>query len=69
MPAAATAAELGALDGDDFDPSAAQKRIGVDIAVVADDHAGLERNDVVAVIPLLAFDLVAVAARGRVAWR
>ena len=40
----------------------AQQRVGVGVAVVGDDHARLERHDVVAVVPLLALRLVGVAA-------
>ena len=54
MAAAAAAAEFRAADGDHLDAGLAQQRVGVDVAVVADDHAGLERDDVVAVVPLLA---------------
>jgi hypothetical protein len=60
--AAAAAAELGAGDRDDLDPLAAQAGVGVDVALVADDHAGRDREDVVAVVPLLALGLVDVAA-------
>ena len=64
MAAAATAAELGARDGDHFDARPAKQRVGVDVAVVADDDSGLDGDDVVAVVPLLALGLVAVAAGG-----
>ena len=57
MSAAAAPAEFGAADRDDLDPGLSQKRVGVDVAVVGDDHAGLERDDVVAVVPLLALGL------------
>src|SRR3546814_2025657 len=40
----------------------AQLRVGVCVTVVADDHARLERDNVVAVIPLLAFGDVGVAS-------
>src|SRR5215475_1778367 len=61
--AAAAAAELGATDRDYLDPLLPEEGIGGDIAVVGNDHARLERHDVVAVIPLLPFGLVVVAAR------
>ena len=60
--AAAAAAELGAGDRDDLDAGAAQPRVGVDVALVGDDDAGRDGEDVVAVVPLLALGLVAVAA-------
>ena len=60
--AAAAAAELLAADGDDLDAGLAQQRVGVGVAVVADDHARLERDDVVAVVPLLALGVEGVAA-------
>ena len=51
-----------AADGDHLDAGLAQQRVGVGVAVVGDDDAGLERHDVVAVVPLLALGLVGVAA-------
>src|SRR5262245_36545157 len=60
--AAAPAAELGAADRDHLDPGLPEQRVRVDVPVIGDDHAGLDRHDVVAVVPLLAFRLVAVAA-------
>src|SRR3974377_1583427 len=60
---AATAPQLEALDGDDLDPRLAQGRVGARVALVGDDHAGLEGDDVVAIVPLLAFGLEAVPAR------
>ena len=62
MAAAAAAAEFGAAHGDHLDPGLAQQRVGVGVAVVGDHHAGLERHDVVAVVPLLALGLPGVAA-------
>ena len=53
--------ELAGGDGDDLDAGLAQGGVGQDVAVVADDDAGLERDDVVAVVPLLALDAVDVA--------
>src|SRR3546814_14340987 len=48
----------------------AQLRVGVCVTVVADDHARLERDNVVAVIPLLAFGDVGVASEiGRASCR
>jgi len=43
-------------------PGFAQLRVGVRVAVVADDDAGRQRDDVVAVVPLLALGLPGVAA-------
>ena len=60
--AAATATELEAGDRDHLDPLAAQPRVGVDVALVGDDDARRDGEDVVAVVPLLALGLVAVAA-------
>src|SRR4051794_8305035 len=52
--ATTAAAQLAAGDGDDLDALLAQVRVGGDVALVADDHAGLDREEVVAVVPLLA---------------
>src|SRR6478735_2608005 len=60
--AATTFAELEALDLDDLDAGLAHLGDRVGVALVGDDHAGLERDDVVAVVPLLALLLVLVAA-------
>ena len=49
-------------NGDDLDPGPAQHGVGIDVAVIGHDHAGLDGDDVVAVVPLLALGLVAVAA-------
>jgi hypothetical protein len=62
VPAAAAAAEFGAANGDDLNACFAQKRIRVRVAVVSDDHAGLKRNDIVAVVPLFSFGLIGIAA-------
>src|SRR5690606_10672852 len=60
--AAATAApQFAGADGDDLDAGLAQQGIGVGVAVVADDHARLQADHVVAVIPLLALGLVGIA--------
>ena len=60
--AAASPAELGPGDGDDLDALLAERGVGVDVALVGDDDAGREGQDVVAVVPLLALGLEAVAA-------
>ncbi|EGE57167.1 hypothetical protein RHECNPAF_470050 [Rhizobium etli CNPAF512] len=62
MAATTAAAEFGAANGDDLDPRLAQKRIRVGVAVVGDDDAGLERDDIVAIVPLFALGLVGIAA-------
>ena len=62
MAAAAAAAEFRAAHRDHLDPGLAQQRVGVRVAIVGHDHAGLERDDVVAVVPLLALGLPGVAA-------
>ena len=65
MRAAAAAAELEALDRDDLDARLAQRGVGAGVALVGDDDAGLEGDDVVAVVPLLALGLEVVAAGRR----
>src|SRR5690348_11564792 len=63
--AAATAApapEFEAFDRDHFDAGLTQRRVRAGVAFVSDDGAGLERDDVVAVVPLLALRLERVAA-------
>src|SRR6516162_10747897 len=52
--AAAALAELVSLDRDHLDAGPAQRGVGAGVALVGDDDAGLKRDDVVAVIPLLA---------------
>ena len=61
--ATAAAAELEALDLDHLDPCVPEAFVRLDVAVVGDDDAWLEREDVVAVVPLLTLGLVAVAPR------
>src|ERR1700741_4107176 len=62
VPAAAAATELGTADRDHLDSGLPQERVRVHIAVIGDDDAGLDRYDVVAVVPLLAFGLVNIAS-------
>ena len=64
MRAAAPATELEALDRDHLDPLLAQAGVRVDVALVGDHHPGLQADDVVAVVPLLAGGLERVAAGG-----
>src|SRR4051812_23210139 len=60
--AAAAPAELAGVDGDDLDAGLAQLGVRERVAVVADDDAGLQGDDVVAVVPLLALRAELVAA-------
>src|SRR5215472_14505062 len=60
--AAAPPAELRARDGDDLDPGLAQQAVGVRVAVVGEDDAGLQRDKVVTAVPLLPLGGVDVAA-------
>ena len=62
MAATAALADLGAVDGQDLDAGLAHQRVGELVALVGDDDAGLQRDDVVAVVPLLALGLPGVAA-------
>src|SRR4051812_37941145 len=61
--AAAAAAEFGTDDGDDFHACLAQDRVGVGISVVGDNHAGLDRDQIVSAVPLLALAVITRAAR------
>src|SRR6185437_17162802 len=45
-----------------LDPGLAQQSVGIGISIVGDDHARLESDDIVAVVPLFAFGLPGVAA-------
>src|SRR5215217_8886659 len=62
--AAASAAELAGGNGDDLDARLAQQGVGERVPVVADNDTGLERHDVVAVVPLLTHRPEPVAAGG-----
>src|SRR3954452_6114865 len=62
VPAAASLAELEAGDLHDVHARLAHLRDRVRVALVGDDNARLEGDDVVAVVPLLALLLVLVAA-------
>src|SRR5689334_24893470 len=59
---AAALAQLEALDRDDLDPGLAQRGVGAGVALVGDDHAGLERDHVVPVVPLLPLGLEGIPA-------
>ena len=61
---AAAAAQFAGIDGDDLHPGLTQGGVGQGVAVVADDHARLERDHVVAVIPLFALDAVDITGGG-----
>src|SRR5664279_659643 len=52
---AAAATELATRHSEDLDAVGLQQGIGDDVAVIADDDAGLESEVVVAVAPLFAF--------------
>src|SRR5215467_1310921 len=62
MAAAAAAAELLAGDRVDLDSGLRQLLVRRLVALVGDDHAGRERDDVVAVVPLVALGLELVPA-------
>src|SRR5918994_6700753 len=62
VPPAPALAELEAGDLDHLDPGFPHLADGVGVALVGHDHAGLEGDDVVAVVPLLAFLLVGIPA-------
>ena len=55
--AAAPSAQLGADDGDHLDAFLAQQRVGVDVAVVGEDHAGGCADEIGAAVPLGALAL------------
>ena len=61
--AAAAAAELLPGDGEHLDAGLGELRVRRLVALVRDDDAGLERDDVVAVVPLVALRLELVARR------
>ncbi len=54
MAATATTVQFGTVNSDDFYAGLAQQWVGVNIAVVTNDHTGFEGNQIVTVIPLLA---------------
>ncbi len=56
--------ELEPLDGDDLDARLAQGGVGAGVALVGHHHPGLHRDDVVAVVPLLALGLEVVTPGG-----
>ena len=59
----AASPEFGRADLDDLDTSIAQEFVGVEVAIVANDHTRLEGDDVIRVIPLLALGGIRVATR------
>lgn len=62
--AAATASQLVARDRQHGDARFVVLLVGPDVALVADHHARAEGQDVVSVVPLLAFGFKGVAAGG-----
>src|SRR5262249_21664213 len=60
--APASAAELGAGDGDDLDARLSQKRVGVDVAVVGKNDARRGTDEIGAAVPLRALAHVVGAA-------
>src|SRR3954452_23460306 len=62
VPTAAPLAQLEALDRDHLDACLTHLGDGVGVALVGHDDAGLERDHVVAVFPLLALLLVGAPA-------
>src|SRR4029453_2480610 len=60
---AASAPELLAGDGEHLHPRLGELGVGGLVAFVADHDAGLERHDVVAIVPLVALGLELVSAR------
>jgi gamma-glutamyl-gamma-aminobutyrate hydrolase PuuD len=61
MTATTAAAELGSAHRDDFDAGLAQQCVCVGVTVIGHNYARLERDDVVAIIPLLALGLPRVS--------
>src|SRR4051812_17000405 len=57
-------AELAARDRQHLDAGSPKLGVGVDVALVGDDDAGTQSQDVVAVVPLLALGLHVVAPGG-----
>ena len=62
MAATAPTPQFGAADGDHFDASGLECGIGIVVAVVADDNARPQRDDVVSIVPLLTLALIDIAA-------
>src|SRR5450830_1271238 len=60
--AASAASQLAAGNGDHLHARLSQKRVAIDVAVVGDHYAGRQRQEIVAVIPLLALRFVTVSA-------
>src|SRR6478735_11962791 len=63
VPATPSLPHLEAVDLDDVDAGLAVLLVAVDVLRVRDDDAGLQRDDVVAAVPLLALLLRLVASR------
>src|ERR1700751_3586240 len=62
--AAAAAAELLSRNGVDLDPGGRQPLVGHFVSLVRDDDARRERDEVVAVVPLVALGLELVSSGG-----
>lgn len=62
--AAATASQLVARDRQHGDARLVVLLVGPDVALVADHHARADGQDVVSVVPLLAFGFKGIAAGG-----
>jgi hypothetical protein len=62
MTAAAATTEFGSTDSDHLDPSLAEQRVRVGVAVIRHHDAGLQGDDVIAVVPLLPLGLPRIAA-------
>src|SRR5690349_5833544 len=62
VPATATATQFGTADSDDLDARLAQQRIRIGIPVIGDDDTGFECDNIVAIVPLLTFGLIGIAA-------
>lgn len=62
MATTASASKFRSADRDDFNAGLAQKRVGMDIAIVTNDDTRLQGDDIVAVVPLFAFLFKGVAS-------
>src|SRR5262245_59958700 len=62
MTATPTSADLGAANGDDFHAGLAEQGIRMSVAVISEDHTRLKRDNIVAVLPLLALGFIGISA-------
>src|SRR5882757_4029043 len=58
---ATAAAEFSTTHGNHFYAGFSEQSVGVSIAVIGHDHTGLNRHNVITVVPLLAFCLICIA--------